>query len=234
MGSKAKHATEILSAITKEVGGLTGSAQYENWVEPFVGGANMIDKVYGMNRFGNDINEYLISLFQAVQDGFMPPDEITEAQYHDIKNNPEKYSKALVAFTAIGCSYSGKWWGGYARGNANNGSPRNYCLESKKNLLSQDLKGIVFTSGEYHQMVIPEKSIVYCDPPYAETTKYKNRFDHDAFWKWCEDLSKTGVKVFVSEYKAPEGWRCVWQKEVHNSLTKDTGSKKGVERLFTI
>jgi hypothetical protein len=29
-----------------------------------------------------------------------------------------------------------------------------------------------------------------------------------------------------------DGFECIWSKEVNNSLTKDTGSKKGVEKLF--
>lgn len=41
-----------------------------------------------------------------------------------------------------------------------------------------------------------------------------------------------GHKVFVSEYTAPDDFVCVWSKQVNNSLTKDTGSKKGVECLF--
>ena len=35
------------------------------WVEPFVGGANMIDKVVG-NRMGNDSHEFLIALLDLV------------------------------------------------------------------------------------------------------------------------------------------------------------------------
>ena len=40
--------------------------------------------------------------------------------------------------------------------------------------------------------------------------------------------------MFVSEYQMPEDFICVWSKEVNSSLTKETGSKKGVEKLFTL
>ena len=66
MGSKnriAKHILPIMLAERKE-------GQF--WVEPFVGGANMIDKVDG-NRIGADFNEYLISLWQELQKGWIPP-----------------------------------------------------------------------------------------------------------------------------------------------------------------
>ena len=39
-------------------------------------------------------------------------------------------------------------------------------------------------------------------------------------------------KVFISEYNAPDDFVSVWQKEITSSLGKDTGSKKGVEKLF--
>jgi len=45
-------------------------------------------------------------------------------------------------------------------------------------------------------------------------------------------MVRLGHDVFVSEYSAPDDFACVWSKEVNNSLTKDTGSKKGFECLF--
>ena len=52
MGSKNRIAKEILPIMLKLRGDRT-------WVEPFVGGGNMIDKVQG-KRIGADINHYLI------------------------------------------------------------------------------------------------------------------------------------------------------------------------------
>ena len=79
---------------------------------------------------------------------------------------------------------------------------------------------------------IPNNSIIYCDPPYKDTTKYSNLFNHDEFWEWCRQKSKEGHSVYISEYNAPDDFECIWQKEIVSSLTKDTGSKKGVEKLF--
>lgn len=236
MGSKAKHADEILEAIMESFP--MALTTCKNWVEPFVGGANMIDKIRAkVGKYGNDINVHLIEMFKSVQNGWVPPDSVSEQEYRQLMSKSDIYctgiESALIGFVGIGCSYSGKWFGGYARGNANNGQPRNYCLESKKNLLKQDIGGVVFTHGDYKDMYIPDNSIIYCDPPYAGTTKYKDYFDHSAFWKWCDEQVVKGHKVFVSEYEAPEDWRCIWSKEVNNSLTKDTGSKRGVEKLFT-
>lgn len=243
VGSKDRHAKEILDAMLKEIGSNAwDNTQYENWIEPFVGGANMIAKVprFFSGIYGADINPYVIAMFQAVQKGWVPPDSVSEEEYQRLKTNSEHFIEdeaPLRGFVGIGCSYSGKWFGGYARGNANNGQPRNYCLESKKNLLKQkpNIIDVKFICSDYRALTVPINglSIIYCDPPYENTTKYLHSIQHKDFWDWCEAQSQRGHKVFVSEYQAPEGWRCIWQKEVNNSLTKETGSKQGIEKLFT-
>ena len=82
---------------------------------------------------------------------------------------------------------------------------------------------------------IPDNSIIYCDPPYKNTTAYKtNSFDHDKFWQWVRNKTNDGHTVFVSEYTAPNDFECVWQKEIVSSLTKNTGSKIGIEKLFIL
>jgi len=228
MGSKNRIAKFILPIILKD----RKSDQY--MVDLFCGGANLIDKVDG-NRIANDTHPELIAMFQAVQKGWIPPDVITEEMYQDIKITPKDYNMALVGFTGFGASYSGKWWGGYARGNSNKGLPRNYAAESKRNLLKQspNIKTVKFYNLDYRDVPLPPNSIIYCDPPYKGTTSYKTgKFDYDVFWQWCRDKVNEGHTVFISEYNAPDDFTSVWQKEIVSSLTKDTGSKKGVERLF--
>lgn len=229
MGSKAKYAKEILPII------LQHRDNHLWYVEPFAGGCNLIDKVCGQ-RLANDINYGLMGMFERLCCGiFIPPDTISNEQYNDIKSNPRKYNPDLVAFVSVGCSYSGKSWGGYARGKNSKGIERNYCKESADNLIKQKngLKGTLFSSIHYENLVIPDNSLIYCDPPYAGTTKYKYAFNHVAFWKWCDEKVKEGHKVFVSEYNAPLDWICVWQKQVNSSLTKNTGAKQAIEKLFT-
>ena len=56
MGSKNRHAKALLPIILK-------NRRDDQWyVEPFVGGFNMIDKVPGL-RLANDSHYYLIELF---------------------------------------------------------------------------------------------------------------------------------------------------------------------------
>ena len=79
-----------------------------------------------------------------------------------------------------------------------------------------------------------KKSLLYIDPPYKGTTKYKDKFDYEKFYEWCRDRHKEGHIIFVSEYEMPDDFKCIWSKEINSSLTKDTGSKKGVEKLFIL
>jgi DNA adenine methylase len=226
-GSKNRIAKEILSVILNDE--RVKDCKY--WVEPFVGGANMIDKVPdSFIKIGSDSNEYLIEMFKAIQNDWIPPENISEWDYNDIKKNKDEYEKYLVGFVGIGCSFAGKWFGGYARGGT-----RNYCRESRDNLLKQwdGISNIDFEYGKYDKISIPENSIIYCDPPYQGTTKYQNSFNHDEFWIWCDKMVNDGYVVYVSEYNAPDDWKCVWQKEINSSLDLNTGSKKAVEKLFT-
>lgn len=226
MGSKARHAHEILPII------LADRKEGQCYVEPFVGGANVIDKVSGP-RMGSDVHPHLIVLLDALSHGWVPPDCVSEWQYKDAQKN--RHLDPLTAFIGFCASYSGKWFGGYARGNDLSGMPRNYGSEAKRNLLKQaeNLKGVTFHCKSYLDVMPPPNSLIYCDPPYEGTTSYAvGKFVHSKFWEWCEEKSLEGHTLFVSEYSAPDGWECVWEKKVNNTLVKNTGSKQGVERLF--
>lgn len=226
MGSKNRIAKHILPIILKD-------RKDDQWyVEPMVGGANLIDKVEG-NRIGNDINKYVISLLIEVQKGYIP-EKITKEEYKQIKDNQYNYPEHIIGWVGIGCSYSGKWFGGYA---GEYRKIRNYQQETINSLLKQkrQLEGVIFLSKNYFEIEYPENSIIYCDPPYEGTTKYKDGFNHSEFWEWCRNKSKKGHSVFVSEYKAPEDFKCVWQKNISSSLSangKIGGNKISTEKLF--
>ena len=79
MGSKARIAKDILPIILKD---RISEEQY--YVEPFCGGCNLIDKVKG-NRIASDINPYLIAMWQAVSNGWLPRNDYTELEYKKYK-----------------------------------------------------------------------------------------------------------------------------------------------------
>ena len=231
MGSKNRHAKELLPIILKDRG------PEQCYVEPFVGGCNMIDKVEGYSIL-NDKHSFLIKMWQAVGRGWTPPDFIGEGLYHEAKNNVSKLPPELIGYIGFSMSFGGKWFGGYRRDKAGTkGCIENMKTQSRRSynaMLKQaeKLQDVIFYNVDYWMMYIPLNSIIYCDPPYAGTTKYKDGFDHDTFWQWCREMVRVGHTVFISEYNAPEDFECVWEKTVNNTLTKDTGSKQGIEKLF--
>lgn len=222
VGSKRLLAKHLLPIILKD----RKSDQY--YVEPFVGGANMIDKVDG-KRIGSDINNYLIALFKALQNGWMPPKEVTEEEYKNIKDNKEKFPDYLVGYVGFNLSFGAKWFGGYGRDKK---EKRNYSLEAYNFVNKQIplLKDIKFICSSYKDLIIPPESIIYCDPPYVNTIKYKDNIDHDEFWEWANKKVIEGHNVFVSEQIAPENWKIIYEKEAKTCISRTVPR---IERLFT-
>jgi len=227
MGSKNRISKEILPIILKD------RKKNQWYVEPFVGGANMIDKVDG-KRIGSDVNEYLIKALKIIKNKpeILPKNknETNEEIYKKVKTLTF-FKKGLTGYYGFALSYAGKWFGGWCRDSA---KKRDYVDEAYRNAIKQSpkLKGIKFKISTYDKLKIPKNSIIYCDPPYKGATGYKNSFDHSFFWQWCRKMSKKGHKVFISEYNAPGDFKSVWVKQIVSSLTKQTGSKKGTEKLF--
>ena len=158
------------------------------YIEPFCGGCNSMDKVDGL-RLANDSNHYLIAMWRALQQEWIPPSEITEEQWRHVRYNRDLYHPALVAFVGIGCSFGAKWFEGYARGIGRNNVTYDYANSSKNVVLKQikKLEGVVFTDFEFQDLPIQDfqgEAIIYCDPPYQNTVKYKDLINHDLFWKW--------------------------------------------------
>ena len=59
-------------------------------------------------------------------------DNLSKEEYYYIKEHKDE-NKVLTGFVGFGCSFGGKWFGGYAR----NRVGRNYCLEAKKHTMKQ-------------------------------------------------------------------------------------------------
>tara|TARA_R110000772_G_scaffold113717_1_gene218034 strand:+ start:168 stop:896 length:729 start_codon:yes stop_codon:yes gene_type:complete len=235
MGSKNRIAKHLLPIMLENRNGRT-------WVEPFVGGANMIDKVDG-KRIGADFNEYLIEMWKELQNGWTPPDFVSEEEWRDVKTKMENnYEKHYIAFVRLGCSFGADWNGGYARNvrkdkpNSEllNSTTKSYCGQSKRNIIKQlpNLQSVEFVNSSYQDLEIPPNSLIYCDPPYRGTTKYKDAFNHLEFWEWCRIKAKEGHLVYVSEYNAPKDFECLYSSEINNTLNNTAKTTKATEKLF--
>lgn len=232
MGSKRRIAKYILPIMLKDRGN-------RPWVEPFVGGANIIDKVDGI-RIGADINVYLIALLKALQEGKELPADITKEQALYIKHHKDQFPEWLVGWVGFGVyGWGGKFFNGYQNiyVHPRTKDVRYPILETRKNMVNQskNIKDVFFLCCDYKHLPIPKNSLIYCDPPYKDTTKYKvGNFNHEEFWEWCRNKGKEGHIVYVSEHNAPSDFECVWTKDILNILNQVNGKRPTIqtEKLF--
>jgi len=221
MGSKRRIANKIINYIELK------RSPDSYWVEPFAGSCSILANAKG-KRIGSDINKELISMFKALQDGWIPPGEVSEERWRAIKNNKSDFPDYLVAFVGFACSYGGRYFEGYAR----NKQGTNYAQQGRNALLKRikKLSEVTFYCCQYYDLNIPPKSIIYCDPPYKNTKSYGFDFNHNEFYQWCKDQVKKGHKVYISEYESP--FKEVWSCEINCRLDKKAETK--VEKLYSV
>lgn len=231
MGGKARIAKHILPIILRD------RTEGQFYVEPFCGGCNMIDKVKG-NRIANDKNPYLIQMWRHLTKGWNPPRVIEKDFYHAVRDSWKQKSEAfppeLIGWVGFTGSYRGLFFGGYSgHARSDKTGVRDYIGEGTRSILRQvgDLRGVCFLNRDYKDLVLLSKCIIYCDPPYRGTEGYQDAVDHRDFWEWCRKKVKQGHKVFVSEYCAPDDFRCIWEMGVKTTLCAGK-AKNAVEKLF--
>lgn len=207
--------------------------------EPFVGGLNVGPWVDCPSKICSDNNLDLILLYREYQTGWRPPAEVSEALYRELRHAP---SSALRGFGGC-CSFGGGFFAGYARG----GAGRNYARAGANALAAAFAQPhadkIVFRHWSYETAFEAAAKVkskghpvtVYCDPPYANTAKYKTGdFDSDLFFARCTELAKQGVTVLISEYQTRPGFRIVAQHQKRLGLrTKAGGQEMRTELVLT-
>lgn len=155
MGSKNRIAKFILPIMLKEANekGIT------TWVEPFVGGANIIDKVpNNFQRIGIDYNAHTIEALIAIRDLVDKlPTEVSEEYYKKIKGSEPEPIKSWIRFV---CSFGAKLDNGFAR----NKTGQNYAKVGVSNAQKQspNLQGVKFIKGSYDEYSDFENCLIYC------------------------------------------------------------------------
>lgn len=237
MGGKTKIAEPIVKIIQETLTYYSLS----HYLEPFVGGANVIDKVQCEHRYASDKQKYLIALFNNVDRLSELPEMVSKEHYsavrEDYKTNAGKYEDWYIGAVGFLASYNGRFFDGGYSGTVTtrNGKVRNYYVEAKNNLSRQadSLKGIIFCNKDYEKVRDDISGyIIYCDPPYKGTKQYgcSRNFDSDGFFEWCRKMSLHNI-VLISEEHAPDDFKCVWEKEQKRTIN-NAGTKKSTEKLF--
>lgn len=201
------------------------------WVEPFVGGGNMIDKVPDTyKRVGYDINPHTIIAMIDIRDRPLHlPEIVTEEEFKSYKGRPEE---TITSWVRSACAYGGLFGNVMAKG-----GNRNYVLEAKNNAIKQSplIQDVDFICDSYESLSF-NNCLIYCDPPYIGTSKYKTEeFDYGIFYDWCREQSKDNI-LFVSEYNMPEDFKEVWSGEIKTNFysNRKKATHNAVEKLFTI
>lgn len=243
VGGKQK----ITKYIVPIIQGYIDKSGYKTYVEPFVGGANVICKIKAEERIGFDTNKYLIAFLKAIAEGelsvFHLP-SLSEKQYIDVRDFPERYRESFVGYAGSMYGYCGKFFGSYVQ---NQVGGRNLKAERLRNLISQcyphgydrkslynALSPIKFGVSSYENLNA-ERCVIYCDPPYNKTYNYGvfgDMFESAKLWDWVRYMStvKNNI-VLVSEQEAPDDFKILWEKKVTRSLS-NSQRKTITERLY--
>ena len=234
MGSKSRIKKHIVPIIQE----LIDKNEIKTYIEPFVGGANVIDSIVCENRIGGDLHDKLIALFEHVQSGGELPLEVPKQLYDDVRLNKNtcKYEDWFVGAVGFLASYNGRYFdGGYAKTIVSKtGATRNYYDEAKRNLEQQSpkLQDVNFINCDYKSFSDVQGCLIYCDIPYKDTKQFSvsKNFNHDEFWDWVRDMSENNI-VIVSELNAPDDFECIWEQPV--TRTQDNRKREiSVEKLF--
>ena len=241
MGSKSRIAKYIVPIIQQYI----DTSETGKYYEPFVGGANVIDKIKAPHKYASDLNPYLIALLTHVQNGGKLYDAVSKELYDKARTafnigDTSEFEDWQIGNIGLLASYNGRWFdGGYAKPGYEKTKSgeryRDYYREASENLMRQvpSLEGIVFKSCDYRD-VHPCGFVVYCDPPYDGTKQYANArgFDYNEFWDKMREWSINNV-VIVSEQNAPEDWTSIWEHEVNRSI-KSADKRAATEKLFML
>lgn len=108
IGSKNRISKELAPIIQSYI-----TEDTEAYIEPFVGGANMIDKIKHPNKIGSDAHKELVALLKYTRDNSeLLPTTIYEEEYIRVKKQQRRLRRLACWFGWILCKLWCKvfWW----------------------------------------------------------------------------------------------------------------------------
>ena len=223
VGGKQKSGGAQIAALVNKVAKQKSLPRYS---EPFVGGLSVLRRIKGVERRASDSCEALITLYQEMQNGWVPPRDLSKEQWEAYKKNPNPRDP-LTAFAGFGCSMFGSWFEGYVKRYK---YTKRYVTgaEAAANSLTNKMAtchDVRFLHADYRKM--RPLDINYCDPPYRGAKGYGavEAWDADAYWEWCRDWSRYCL-IATSERQAPEDFRAVLSFSVQHRIATGTGKRR--------
>jgi DNA adenine methylase len=192
----------------------------KGYCEPFVGMCGVyqhIPELFKNHRpklvyKAGDVNDAIIIMWKAAQKGWKPPLTCTREKFNKLKSS----KKSSPEKTFVGCVYT--YRGVYLNSYFPHKLSKVKSNAERVKSVAKKLKNVQFRTGAYQQFSNLKQYIIYCDPPYDNTTQYfydtrgnRLNFDHTAFWNWCRKMSKDNL-VFISSYTAPKDFTKIFTK----------------------
>lgn len=230
LGGKSRIARHLAPLI------VAAAEERRTYVEPFLGAGSVAALVapHFDRAHLSDGSPDLMLLWQAMRDGWRPEGQISEERWRSLRDAEPSAERGLAGY---GCSFGGKWFGGYARDPQGG---RDYTAAAVRSI-TKKLPAIAHATlaiQRFEDVTLddPADSVVYLDPPYAATSGYRRTgaFDSLALWARAETWVDDGAVVLVSEYAAPAGWRRVWSGTPQSSLRRDHGDSRAAEALWML
>ena len=232
-GGKHKIGTILAKIINDKV----NTNIVDGYFEPFCGSLGVFKNMikYDYKKYiANDLQPDLILMWKELQrDKLDLPDNFSEELWIKLKASPSP--NELKAVAGYGMSYGGQYFSGYIQKHSNN-SGRDFYKEFKNSILKikkqLQRREIEYYNKNYYDFK-PVNMLIYCDPPYKNTTGYKvGKFDSDMFWNIMREWSKNN-HVFISEEEAPDDFEVVWEQDKRRTLNSKVREHK-TEKLFVL
>jgi len=232
LGGKHRQAKHIAAAILPRV------RDRRLYLEPFLGGGSTFKALspHFAQAVGADYAADLMMMWDAARRGWLPPPWVSREEYESLRTAPPSPLRGFVGF---GCSFGGKWFGGYGAqvidakhpsGHVSHGSQRSVVD------IAQCMRGALLATADYRLWSPGPETVVYCDPPYRNATSGYPApvFDSVEFWDTCRRWAANGAAVFVSERTAPPDMEEIWSRTAAVSLARETNAARNVERLYRV
>lgn len=186
---------------------------YDVYVEPFFGGGAMFLNENPKKAIINDINDEIMGIYRMVRDdvdSFISEYAVLVDEYFDLAQEERKpfyYEQRLKywadpttprLYLLMKLGFNGIWQTckdsngmfGTPSGLLNHKDELQILDEANIRDWSKRLDNVEIHSVGFDQLVIPDNSFVFCDPPYRGSfTSYGKDFDDDAqryLVGWCE------------------------------------------------
>ncbi len=156
VGSKNRLSKELAPIIQSYI-----TEETVAYIEPFVGGANMIDKINHHNKIGSDAHKELVSLHNYNKNNSsLIPNTISEEEYNKVKQNQDSYSAWYVGLVGFCGSFGAKYFGGFARRSNGDDVPAQAIRSLKKQ--SKNIQDVIFEHKSFLDSSISFVRVFYC------------------------------------------------------------------------